>query len=70
MERLEIHGAISVRVRIGPDGRVQEATVIKGSGYAQYDRTAASWVQSNWRFRPGTRGGTAVTKTIVVSVRY
>jgi TonB family protein len=71
MERLGVHGAISVRVSVDASGNVTGATVVGGrSGYSDYDNAAASFVRNNWRFKPAKRNGQAVAGTVTVSVSY
>jgi TonB family protein len=67
MQRLEIHGTVSVRVSIDTSGTITSASVVSGSGHPSYDSQAAQWVRSRWRYKwvGGTPEG-GVTRTVQV----
>jgi TonB family protein len=70
MERLERHGSIRVKVSVDANGNPTRAVAVTHSGYTDYDRSAAEWVASHWRFKPAKRSGHAVAGDVVVTVRY
>ena len=68
--RLEEEGRVVVEVLVGADGRVQNASLARSSGYERLDRAALAQAERRWRFRPATRGGTPVESTKRVSVSF
>ncbi|MFZ5748558.1 MAG: TonB family protein [Pseudomonadota bacterium] len=56
--RAEREGTVTVRVRIGPDGRVTEVERIDAASDAFFEATRRQAL-SKWRFKPATRGGVA-----------
>lgn len=64
-----IEGLVKLRVRVGADGRVLDATVYRGSGYRDFDQAALAAVD-RWRFEPARRAGVAVAMEIAVPVRF
>jgi len=70
MERLERHGSIRVKVKVDASGRPTSAVATTQSGYADYDRSAAEWVRTRWRFRPALKNGQPVSGEVTVTVRY
>jgi protein TonB len=57
--RLNEQGRVVLRVELGEDGRVVNATVKSGSGYQRLDEAALSTVKT-WRCKPSVRNGMAV----------
>ncbi len=53
---------------VAPDGNPYELTVEKGMGYG-LDEAAIEAVR-HWRFRPGTKDGSAVAVQIRVEVEF
>lgn len=45
-------GRVMLRVVVGAQGSVTEATVLRSSGYADLDEAAISSVKDNWRWQP------------------
>jgi protein TonB len=62
-------GAVLVEIRIGPDGRVQTATVLQSSGYPVLDWAARKAIQK-WRYRPARKNGVAVASHLQVRVKF
>jgi len=62
-------GAVGLRVAVSADGRAQEVSVARSSGFPRLDRAALQAVR-NWRFRPATRGGEAIPYTYVFNVDF
>jgi protein TonB len=65
-----IEGLVLLRVRIGADGRVEEAAVNRSSGTPSLDESALSTVRRQWRFEPATRGGVAVSYEALLPIRF
>ncbi len=68
-ERGDLHGYITLDVRVGTDGSVTEVQVINdplGLGCGQ----AAADAVRQWRFQPATQGGQPVEVTTTVQVRF
>jgi protein TonB len=68
-ERGDIHGYVTLEVRVGTDGSVLGVTVTNdplGLGCGQ----AAADAVSQWRFQPATQGGVPVEVTTAVQVRF
>jgi TonB family protein len=66
--RRGIEGRLVLRARIEPDGRVSEARVAKGLGFG-LDQNALVALRQ-WRFIPGTRGGTAVASDVELEIEF
>jgi protein TonB len=62
-------GAALLEVRIGPDGRVQKATVLQSSGYPLLDRAAEKAIKK-WRYKPSPRKEVAVAWQTRVRVKF
>ena len=62
-------GTVVLQVRVEPDGRAGQVTVMNRSGHPALDHTAQQAV-SRWEFLPGTRGGRPVESTVKVPVRF
>jgi protein TonB len=59
--RLQEEGIATVRVCVGPNGRMDGAPVIEQSaGSARLDAAALTWAREALRFTPATRNGQAV----------
>ncbi len=69
LQREEIEGAVTVRVRIGPDGRVLavEAVHTDHEGFLSATR---EWAIRHWRFLPAMRDGTPVESWRTMTVRF
>jgi len=65
-----IGGLVLLRVRIGADGRVEEAAVNRSSGTPSLDESALSTVRRQWRFEPATRCGVAVSYKAILPIRF
>jgi protein TonB len=62
-------GVVIVNVLIGPDGRIQQVSILKSSGYSRLDDAAVKSVRS-WRFKPGTQTGAPVASWISLPIRF
>jgi protein TonB len=64
-----IEGSVMVSVSIDTAGVVQQASVIRGSGHAEFDSAALSTARAE-RFAPATRNGTPVPYTLSYSYHF
>lgn len=69
-QRLEEEGTVLVRVRVGVDGRVLAAEVVRSSGHPRLDEAAVRHAQRAWRFVPATRDGLGVEGWKEIPVRF
>jgi len=69
MLRLQLEGKVTVRVTIGPDGRVQDIALISAPDPAFFEATRRQAL-SRWRFTPATRDGMPVASEKVMSVTF
>jgi protein TonB len=68
--QLKQQGTVTVRVAIGPDGRLREAVVSASSGHASLDKAALAAVRNAGRFRsPDDFGLGAVTIDIPITYK-
>ncbi|MDE2309472.1 MAG: energy transducer TonB, partial [Betaproteobacteria bacterium] len=58
-KRMNEQGKVVLRVELGEDGRVANATVKTSSGHQRLDTAALSAVKA-WRCKPSVRNGVAV----------
>ncbi|MFO7625823.1 MAG: TonB family protein [Candidatus Fermentibacteraceae bacterium] len=68
-QRGDVHGFVTLEVRVGTDGRVKDVSVINdqvglGCGQAAIDAVR------QWVFNPATQGGSPVEVTTTVQVRF
>lgn len=68
-QREEIEGSVTVRVRIGTDGRVLAVESVRATNEAFFASTR-EWALRKWRFKPATRDGVAVESWRTMSVRF
>lgn len=69
-ERQQEEGVVTVRVRVGVDGRVLAAEVKTSSGHSRLDESAVGHALRAWRFKPATRDGVAVESWREIPVRF
>ncbi|MFZ5807620.1 MAG: energy transducer TonB [Verrucomicrobiota bacterium] len=62
-------GIVKIRVHIDEQGRVQDARVVKSSGYDILDRSALKTVR-HWLFHPARIGSTPIASTAIVPIRF
>jgi protein TonB len=67
--RLGIEGRVQVRVLVGENGRVQEATLDRSSGDASLDEAALDAV-AKWRFEAARRDGVPVRAWVRVPIEF
>lgn len=62
-------GTVTLRVTVGPDGRVLNVVLAQSSGHPELDRAAIRGVK-RWTFRPETRDGKAITGVALISINF
>ena len=67
--RMGIEGRVRVRVLVGENGKVQEATLDRSSGESALDESALEAVRT-WRFEPARRNGVPVRAWAIVPVEF
>ncbi len=67
--RRQMQGTVVLSAMVNGHGRVDSLNVQASSGYDLLDRAALRAVK-DWLFTPGTRGGSPVTMTVLVPVRF
>lgn len=67
--RAREQGTVVISVRLGPDGRVGEASVAHSSGYDRLDHAALEAVR-RWRWSPTVRAGAAVEVVGLVRIPF
>lgn len=68
-QRAGAEGLVSIRVVIGPDGRVKAVEKVKATSDAFYQATLRHALR-NWRFTPATVDGRPVESRKVMTVRF
>ena len=69
MQRLNIEGAVTVRVLVGVDGRPLRMEAVKVDQDAFFAATR-DWGMKNWRFKPATRDGEPFQEWRTMTVRF
>ena len=69
-QRLGETGTVVVRVVVGIDGRVLQASVARSSGFARLDDAALKQALAKWRFVPAMRDGVLVEAEREVPVTF
>ncbi len=67
--RRGMEGRVTLEVTVSPDGRVTAIRVQHSSGFRLLDDAALETVKT-WRFLPARRGGSPVSGTVVVPIRF
>ena len=68
MKRKGISGEVFVDFTVGVDGRVHDAVIARASR-GEFERAAVEAV-SDWRFKPGLKGGHAVSTRMRVPIFF
>ena len=63
-------GVVELELRIGVDGRVRDARVLRSSGYPRLDRAAVAEATRNWRLRPATFDGEPIEGVYRIKVTF
>ncbi|HLY05223.1 MAG TPA: energy transducer TonB [Rhizomicrobium sp.] len=61
---------VTLRLLVQPDGFVEQAFLVKGTGSAALDKVALAFVEANWRFQPAMSGGKPVQAWTTVRVHF
>ncbi len=69
MQRMNIEGAVTVRVLVGIDGRPLRIEAVKVDQDAFFAATR-DWAMKNWRFKPATRDGEPFQEWRTMTVRF
>lgn len=69
MQRAQEEGKVTVRVYVGPDGRVTAVEKIFATSDAFWDATRLQALRK-WRFRAATRNGTPIASEKVMTVHF
>jgi TonB family protein len=64
-----VEGVVTVRVKIGADGQVEDVGVVRGSGYPEFDSAAVAAARAE-RFSPATEDDKPVAFTLSYSYRF
>lgn len=67
--RRELEGTATVRVLVGPDGRVSRVEIVSAT-HPDFGRATERQALSKWRFRPATEDGTPVPSWQTLTVRF
>lgn len=68
--RLGQQGTVTLRLSVGADGTVDNASVEQSSGSALLDEAAVNWVLAHWRYHPATRDGQPIAATVQAAIRF
>ena len=68
--RLTEQGSVRLRLTIGIDGSVINASVIRSSGFQRLDEAATNWVRRNWRYEPAMRGDMPIQATTEATLTF
>lgn len=68
-KRLKQQGEVILRVKVGSDGRVQDVSIRRSSGFPSLDQAALTAVR-RWRFEPARASGVAIASEVEVPVRF
>ncbi len=69
MLQREIEGSARVKILIGTDGRVREATLVSAT-YPDFGKATVRHALKKWRFKPATRDGVAVEDWQTLTVKF
>jgi periplasmic protein TonB len=61
---------VLLTILVNADGSIGEARVVKSCGVALLDQLAQTFAKANWRFRPATANGEAVSDWTTVMVKF
>ena len=69
LQREDVEGSVTVRVHVGPDGRVIAVEAVHAD-HPDFLRATREWALRHWRFRAATRDGVPVDSWRTMSVRF
>jgi protein TonB len=68
--RLGKEGVVLLEVLVAADGHAADVRVLRSSGFAPLDESAATTVRERWRFVPAERAGAPVDSRVTVPIRF
>lgn len=68
LRRSGVAGMVAVRVEVDESGNVTECSVTKSS-QSEFEGPAIAAIR-NWKFRPASKGGTAVKSHFIVPIKF
>jgi protein TonB len=68
-QRMGVEGSVTVRVLIGPDGKVKSAQKVRATNDAFFQATLRHALR-NWRFRPATVDGRPIESSKVMTLHF
>ena len=69
LQRLQLEGSVTVRVKIGPDGRVTAVQLVSAT-HDDFFKVTERQALRRWRFRPATRDGQPVESWREMTVHF
>lgn len=69
LQRLQLEGSVTVRVKIGPDGRVMAVQLVSAT-HDDFFKATERQALRRWRFRPATRDGQPVESWREMTVHF
>ena len=69
LQRLQLEGSVTVRVKIGPDGRVTVVQLVSAT-HDDFFKVTERQALRRWRFRPATRDGQPVESWREMTVHF
>ena len=67
--RRALHGRVTLRVTVSPEGTVSGLVVARSSGYRSFDEAALEAVK-DWQFEPARRFGQPIASTVLLPIRF
>lgn len=69
LQRLELEGRVTVRVKIGADGRVRAVQLVSAT-HEDFFKVTERQALRRWRFKPATRDGVAIESWREMTVHF
>ncbi len=63
-------GIVRLKVLVSPEGRAEQVTIERSSGFAALDDAALDVVKRRWRFVPAKQDGRAVSAWVIVPMAF
>ncbi len=70
MRAAKTNGTVIVRIQVDATGKPQSVSIKQGSGHAEFDDIARSWILHNWLFNPAQENGRAVASVVTTSIHF
>lgn len=68
-QRAEVEGSVTIRIRIGTDGRVKSVEKVRGNNDSFFEATERQALR-HWRFKPATLDGRPVESMKTMTVHF